>query len=120
MFSREGSVPAILIAVLIASLYTVPASAHDGPTTFGFGAVIGMQIADLSTTHAVVARGGFELNPVMRGGVGRQIAVKSALTASTWVIASKITSPRRRRLFVYSIAAIYSAAAISNAAQLRH
>ena len=39
-------------------------------------AVIGSGVADLATTRQAIARGGYEANPLMQGGVWRQSLLK--------------------------------------------
>lgn len=132
---REGyAVPAIVIVLILLGLQTtyaqvtdvptperLPAQpvALDVPTSFGFGTLIGIQVADLATTHLVVRRGGVEVNPLMRGGFAAQLAIKAGVTTAAWMIASRIKSPIRKRVFVYSMVGIYSATVANNIRQLQ-
>ena len=75
----------MIAALLLAAGLALPV------TIYGGGAAL-----DLASTESALRRGGYEANPIMRGSLGKRVAVKCALVAGVVALDGKVKSKRAR------------------------
>lgn len=77
---------------------------------------VGVQAADLASTHYAESRGASEVNPLMRGSWAQRIALKSAATVFAVWATSKIGQAHQRlaKVVLVTLNAVVAGVVINN------
>ncbi len=105
-----------VFAGVVLLAFAAPVSAE--PLKLSQSLFVGVQVADTWTTSRAISSGrGRESNAIMQGSDAKRIAVKSATTAGTLYLASKLSPhhPTAEKMFLYSVSGVVGAVALRNA-----
>lgn len=84
-----------------------------------YGSLAAVQILDVMSTRAALSNGGVELNPAMRGSIGRQLGVKAAMTLGTVAVAERLWK-KNKVAAIATVLAANGALAVISANNLRN
>lgn len=78
-----------------------------------YGSLAAVNVLDLVSTQAALGHGATELNPAMRGSVGQQIGVKTAMTLGSIAVAERLWKKNKVAAIATLVAANGALAVIS-------
>lgn len=105
------------ITLIALALVTLAVPAHADTLILPSAAFLSAQAADLVTTSAAINRGAVEANPIMGQGMGRQVALKAAVSVGVLLVARQMARtghPRAAKIMLWAATAGIGAVAVHN------